>query len=173
MRLTVSHIPESGIEEDLKLPLALYDDSPEKKVHVHFKAFKLDGRVFVKGTVASDVPTTCSRCLKTLVFPLNVNIDVQYIPLFESGEGEEKELKSDELDVSFYQNDEIDIVNMVKEQMLLSVPMKPLCDTDCKGICHTCGINLNEALCKCNTEVIDPRLEPLKKLKESLKHRKE
>ena len=51
---------------------------------------------------------------------------------------------------------------LVKEQVLLAVPMKPLCISECRGICSECGINLNEEVCNCGTEKIDPRLAPLK-----------
>jgi len=61
----------------------------------------------------------------------------------------------------------------VKEQVLLSVPMKPLCRNDCAGLCPVCGRDLNEGACNCRKEELDPRLAPLAQFKETLKDRKE
>jgi uncharacterized protein len=85
---------------------------------------------------------------------------------------DEQELAQEELDLSYYDNDEIDIQALIKEQVLLSVPMKPVCSENCKGICVTCGKDLNAGLCECKEDGHDPRLAPLQKLKEAMKNKK-
>jgi len=104
---------------------------------------------------------------------LEIKFRDEYSPVEEIAGTGVQELKSEELDLSFYRNDEIDIGEIVKEQVLLAVPMKPLCDSGCKGICPECGRDLSEGACGCSRKEVDPRLEPLGRLKELMKERKE
>jgi len=80
-------------------------------------------------------------------------------------EGEGIRTKSDDLDISFYKGDRIDLTELIKEQILLYLPMQPLCSTDCKGLCPKCRKSLKDGPCNCEVKEIDPRFEVLKKLK--------
>lgn len=169
MRLTVLSIPESGIEEELKFPITLNEVMLKEDVHVFLRASRFRDKVLVNGRIISDASMVCSRCLKKFSFPLKISFNIEYIPYSHLiAEDDEHELSKKELDVSFYRDDEIDIGDLVREQVLLAVPIKPLCESNCRGICFKCGTNLNETSCECSTRGIDPRLEPLKKFKESL-----
>ncbi len=79
------------------------------------------------------------------------------------------ELKGDEMDTGFYTGSEINLHDILKEQILLNIHMKPLCDENCKGICPKCGKDLNTESCFCEEKDIDPRLEVLKSLLEKQK----
>jgi uncharacterized protein len=83
--------------------------------------------------------------------------------------GNDHELSSDEMDVGYYSDDEIDIKDIVREQMLLVVPIKQLCSSDCKGLCPDCGKDLNTGSCGCRDVKVDPRFSKLSELKERLK----
>ncbi|HDH50082.1 MAG TPA: DUF177 domain-containing protein, partial [Nitrospirae bacterium] len=169
MRLTVSSIPETGIEEEFKLPVTLGEVKLEKDAGVTLKASRLGDRVFLSGRIRSEASLECCRCLKNVLLPLDINFDVEYVLFTGAGaEEEEHELTSEELDVGFCRDGEINIDDIVREQVLLAVPMKPLCGADCKGICSGCGTNLNVGSCECGAEEIDPRLAPLEKLKKLL-----
>lgn len=165
MRIIVSSIPEDGLEEELQLPLSLGDIALKKEVRVLFKASKFGDRVLMNGHITSEAELVCSRCLKNFPYPVKINFNAEYAPYFKFTGEEEHELTKEELDVSFYQGDEINIGGLIKEQIILAVPMKPLCKSDCRGLCLKCGENLNEISCDCSFEEVDPRLEPLKKLK--------
>ncbi|TNF56452.1 DUF177 domain-containing protein [bacterium] len=165
MKLTVSRIPDSGIEEKLKLRISLSDDMPKQDVEVSFKAMKFGERVMIEGRAETTATLGCSRCLNNFSFPVNITFNTEYIPLRETGEESEHELTAEELDVGTYINDQIDLIEVVRGHILLSLPMKPLCNEQCKGICSHCGKNFNEGDCECRNDYIDPRLEPLKKLK--------
>ena len=69
-----------------------------------------------------------------------------------------------ELDTAFYQDGVIDLRQLVREQIFLMLPMKPLCQESCAGLCPVCGTNLNTGSCECSPEWEDPRLAPLKAL---------
>ncbi|RME68679.1 MAG: DUF177 domain-containing protein, partial [Nitrospirae bacterium] len=77
---------------------------------------------------------------------------------------EAHEIHQDEAELGFYKNDELDITSIVQEQILLNLPMKPLCMPECKGLCPRCGMNLNTGTCDCPRTEIDPRWSALKKL---------
>ena len=77
---------------------------------------------------------------------------------------DEREVQDEDLDTSYYRDDQIDLNELLREQFYLALPMKPLCREDCAGLCPQCGTNLNTGTCQCTTEWEDPRLAPLKGL---------
>ncbi|MBI4686926.1 MAG: DUF177 domain-containing protein [Nitrospirae bacterium] len=165
MQIIVSEIPDNGLEYELDIPVALLNEAVRNTVHVYIEIQKFGDKVLVKGNAKTKLQVACSRCLKESPYPLDISFDIEYIPLAEFSDIDEHELRKTELDISFYKDDEISIEELIKEQLLLAVPMKPLCSPDCKGICPECGKDLNDGACECKTEKIDPRLAVLKKLK--------
>ena len=118
------------------------------------------------GGVKTTLEMPCSRCLEPFTVDVDASFDLRYQPLAEQTHSAgEHEVKADDVDAAFYENDEIDLGQLMEEQFLLSLPMKPLCSDDCKGLCATCGTNLNKAACNCTTQWEDPRLAALKALK--------
>jgi uncharacterized protein len=79
------------------------------------------------------------------------------------GEGE-REIAEDDLTVAYYHDGSVDLVELLREQFQLALPMKPLCSDACRGLCAECGANLNRTECGCSPRWQDPRLEPLKGL---------
>ncbi len=165
MQIIVSEIPDSGLEYELDIPVALLNGAVRNDVHVYIGIQKFGDKVLIRGDAKTELQLSCSRCLKESSYPLDISFDVEYIPFTEFSVIDEHELRKTELDISFYKDDQINIEELIKEQLLLTVPMKPLCRPDCKGICPECGKDLNDGACECKTERIDPRLAVLKKLK--------
>jgi uncharacterized protein len=117
------------------------------------------------GTVRTTLEMPCSRCLELFIMPIDQAFDLRYQPHAQnSGEGE-REIEEDDLTTAFYENDEIDLGHLMREQFYLALPMKPLCRADCQGLCPVCGTNLNKGACSCKREWEDPRFAALKKLK--------
>jgi uncharacterized protein len=116
------------------------------------------------GRVASELELPCSRCLEPFRWPVEAAFDLLYLPASaNTGEGE-REVGADELNAAFYHDDAVDLAQLVREQFYLSLPMKPLCRDDCKGLCPVCGANHNHGPCSCDTRWEDPRLAQLKGL---------
>jgi uncharacterized protein len=125
------------------------------------------GRYRLAGRVATEIEVTCSRCLEPYVLPVEADFDLRYVPQTENlGEGEQ-EVGEDDLTTAFYADDQIDLSQLIMEQVQLTLPMKPLCSSACKGLCPQCGTNLNSGSCGCAPKWEDPRLAPLKALKAS------
>jgi uncharacterized protein len=121
--------------------------------------------VAVSGRFSSIVSVECDRCLKTVELPVSAEFRVDYITGRDYESSHAAELTAEDLDVSVFDGESIDVDELVKEQILLSVPDRTLCREDCKGICSTCGADLNASACDCATSDIDPRWEALKKFK--------
>lgn len=133
-------------------------------VDLRFKVHKDKNRYRLVGRVTTLVEQGCSRCLEPFRQDLDVPFDVSYLPLSENAGVEEREVEEDDLSDAFYRDDQIDLRQLMEEQFYLTLPMKPLCREDCKGLCPSCGANLNEVTCKCEVRWEDPRLAALKAL---------
>jgi uncharacterized protein len=97
--------------------------------------------------------------------PVDQEFDLRYQPhAVNTGDGE-REIEEDDLTTAFYENDEIDLGHLMHEQFVLSLPMKPLCEEACKGLCPECGTNLNRGTCDCKPLWEDPRLAALRELR--------
>jgi len=126
-----------------------------------------DGRKFrLAGTVRTTLETPCGRCLEAFTIPVDAAFDLMFLPHSDASDDGEKQLDDDDVGVSFYTDDQINLGDVMSEQFYLAMPMKPLCRVDCKGLCAICGTNRNVTACECKQEWIDPRLEALRNLRD-------
>ena len=134
-------------------------------VALAFDIFKDNDQFHLVGTVRTKLELPCSRCVEPFTMPVDQAFDLRYQPhALNTGEGE-REIEADDLTTAFYENDEIDLGQLMREQFYLALPMKPLCREACLGLCPVCGTNLNQGACQCKREWEDPRFAALKKLK--------
>jgi uncharacterized protein len=130
-------------------------------------------KVRLVGRVAATLECDCSRCLEPFKVPVDAAFDVMFLPAEPSvaappsrGEKEEEaEVREDDLGVSFYKDETLDLGELIREQFFLALPMKPLCQPNCQGLCPVCGINRNRETCSCRSEWVDPRMEALRNLR--------
>ncbi|MFB3816502.1 MAG: DUF177 domain-containing protein [Candidatus Methylomirabilales bacterium] len=122
------------------------------------------GRDFViTGSFSGEVQLVCGRCLDRFRFHAEDGFDL-YCPLGPDPVDEEHELTEDELDVTYVEEGKVNTDQLLRESVLLSLPVQPLCHEACRGLCPRCGANLNQAPCSCVEASGDPRLQVLKKL---------
>lgn len=134
-------------------------------VSLAFDIFKDKDHYRLVGNVKTTLELPCGRCLEPFSFPVEGDFDLRYQPhALNTGEGE-REIEDDDLTTAFYENEQIDLGHLMREQFYLSLPMKPLCRADCQGLCSVCGTNLNLGSCDCKRGWKDPRLAALKALK--------
>jgi uncharacterized protein len=165
MKIIISDIPEEGLDLDLEEKFEAEEIRLLSPVKAHLELTKAHSEIIIAGTLNAGLEFECSRCLKKYRHVMDVPVDVVYHPVKELGD-DRHGLKDDEMDMGFYQDDELDLQELIMEQVLLNIPMKPLCDENCKGICSQCGTDLNTGACSCETKKIDSRLEVLRKLLE-------
>jgi uncharacterized protein len=157
------YTPEQfGANEDFRVvaPITLGFDIFKDKLQ-----FRLVGRV------QTTLELLCGRCLEPFITPVDQTFDLRYQPHAENTGEAEREIEEDDLTTAFYEGDEIDLGHLMREQFLLSLPMKPLCREDCQGLCPVCGTNLNTEPCSCKREWEDPRLAALKALQKQNHHK--
>jgi uncharacterized protein len=105
--------------------------------------------VRIRGRLGTRLEAYCDRCLGSVAIPVEEEFDLCYRPVSTIAREEEVELPEDELEVGFLSGDGIELADVVTEQVILSVPMKLVCQTDCRGLCPVCGANLNVEKCDC------------------------
>lgn len=121
----------------------------------------------VRGEIKSRIAAQCDRCLIEVHIPVESPFDLIYVPGDPgAGQAGERELHDRDLDLSVYENDQINLDDLVIEQLELSLPMHVLCSQDCRGLCSECGADLNHERCRCE-KPIDPRWQALADLKKS------
>jgi uncharacterized protein len=138
-------------------------------VSLAFDVFKDKQAFRLVGRVQTTLELKCSRCLEPFTTPVDQEFDLRYQPhAVNTGDGE-REIEEDDLTTAFYEHDQIDLGQLMQEQLYLALPMKPLCSDDCKGLCPTCGTNLNRGTCQCQPNWEDPRFAALKNLRANKK----
>lgn len=125
--------------------------------------WNLGDRLLARVSIAGEARLECSRCLTAFTLPLRLSFEEEFVEgTVPDSRGEEEETGRT---VTAYEGDAIDLSDPLRENVLVELPMKPLCKQACEGLCPTCGANRNEGSCDCvETTTVDPRLAALQKL---------
>ena len=173
MKIIINNIPDEGLKISLHkdgdwfrdlLPEKEKNDFSIQGIDVFCQAKRIRETVFIDGSLETTVTANCCRCLEATHLPIKISFRYTFVPE-KNGSKQEDELSTEDLEYGYYQDDVIDLDNLIFEQVMLQIPIKVLCTDACKGLCAHCGMNLNTASCGCHAEFIDERLAVLKKLK--------
>jgi uncharacterized protein len=118
----------------------------------------------VQGDLGVTVEAACDRCLDPVRFPLEKHFDLVYVPVGEAVAGEH-EVAQSALEVGYYEGGGLSVNDVLREVVLLALPMQLVCEEACKGICPVCGQNRNQRDCGCRTQPVDDRWNKLKLLR--------
>ena len=170
MLIEVSKIPPEGLhlalpaeELDLGNSAGLWEGPASVRAELYLGR---SGRgLLIGGTFVGDVVLICSRCLESFRFQAQDRFDLYCALGLQAPEGEERELAVDELDVTYIEEGRINTDHLLRENVLLGLPVQPVCREDCRGLCSRCGANLNLGSCGCQESHLDPRLAILRKLR--------
>ena len=121
------------------------------------------------GKVETEVEFACARCLEPVRLPVDRDFELLYRPQGADKTKEEAAVSKGETEISYYEGDGLLLEDVVREQVLLAIPYRALCQENCKGLCPTCGRNLNSGMCDCKEAQPDPRWNALGDLREKLK----
>ena len=116
-----------------------------------------DGEVRVQGSYQVEMASQCDRCLGRARFALDAGFDLFYRPASVIAKDEEVAIDAGEAEIGFYQGGGMELEDILREQVLLALPMQRVCSDVCKGICPACGKNRNETECGCSLEPRDDR----------------
>jgi uncharacterized protein len=149
-----------------ELDLAGHDFSLQQPPRVSGRLDRTGLGVHLRGELEGAVEVPCDRCLREVVIPVHRNLDLFYTPDDPlAGRSGETELQPRDLDFAIYEHEAIDLDELVREQMALSLPTRVLCREDCRGLCSQCGADLNIETCQCQPPM-DPRWQALADLKD-------
>ena len=123
-----------------------------------------DGEVRIRGQYSVEMAAECDRCLGRASCALNAGFDLYYRPMSVIAKDEEVEIDEGEAEIGFYEGGGLELEDLLREQVLLALPMQRVCSEDCKGICPVCGRNRNETACDCSMESSDDRWGALRDL---------
>jgi uncharacterized protein len=170
MLILLTHVPAEGLKFEHQyqadeLDLAQHEFSFRQPPLITGRVTILGQETRVKGKLTAQLEAVCDRCLEPVALPVEREFDLFYLPEESYSEAKgETELLERDLDFSFYQDERIDIDELVLEQLELSLPTRILCQENCQGLCPQCGTNLNLTPCNCQTPM-DPRWQALADLK--------
>ncbi len=173
--LKFDEIPEEGLDlnwKEEKASLLAYmeglsgiDFDFETPVQAEAKIRRTGRSVLIIGKVETTLRLQCARCLKEFSSPLSTTFDLTLQPVKEAPSDEDIELGSEEMESSFFEGGEIHLSEIACEQIFLELPYQPLCQEGCRGLCPTCGTDLNLSPCECVKEEFPSGFSGLKKLK--------
>ena len=173
MQINISNIPEEGLNlrfsksgEWFHRSLPMGDDCGfcVQKIDVRCFVEKVLKNVSIRGGIKVGVELECCRCLKKFDFPAEIEFKYVLMPA-DDLKKDDLELTYEDLEYSYYEDDIIDLGQIVVEQIVLQVSVKPLCNVSCKGLCPVCGINLNIDKCDHETQQISSSFAALKNFK--------
>jgi uncharacterized protein len=186
MKILFEEIPDDGLSLERELGLEYLGQvlggegpeigfSPAAPARLAARFDKVGDKLLLKGRAQVGVKGSCKRCLAEVVLEVPVQFQLNLVPRAspqgpDEGEDrrerrEEGSLELDSADEEPFDGREIDLGGIVREQILLALPMDGLCSETCKGLCPVCGQDLNVKECGCQRTVADPRWAALKNIK--------
>lgn len=172
MKININTIPEEGMSlffakdgEWFRQALADADAGGFSlhRLDVSCVVRKIGQNIYIEGNLEAKAQMPCSRCLEMTEVLLQAPFKYTFCPPPQKIK-EEMELNLEDLDLEYYEGDIINLEQVVFEQLMLQIPMKPLCSESCKGLCPHCGANLNKTSCNCSNEIFDERLAILRQI---------
>jgi uncharacterized protein len=124
----------------------------------------------VAGDFSTRVELACARCLEPVAQNVAKKFDLLYRPQGSDAGREELSVTAAEAEVAYYQGEGLLLEDVLREQILLTLPLRVICKEECKGLCPHCGKNLNFEQCSCAEPLEDPRWAALKEIREKLEH---
>lgn len=161
LRINISKLPEGSHQRSLlTAPGEIGLDSRfTKEVNVEAELEKTSRQLYVRVKFSATGKFTCDRCLDEYERDISSAFGIMYVADGEQGAGGDDEVQIISPDTNI-----VDIGEDVRQFAILALPQKNLCSEDCKGLCPTCGKNLNRGKCECQNDVGDPRWSALKKI---------
>jgi uncharacterized protein len=137
-------------------------------VREHHGKHQLINDIRVAGDFSARIELACARCLEPISTDVAKNFDLLYRPQGIDAGKEELSVTAAEAEVGYYQGGGLLLEDVLREQILLALPLKAICREDCRGLCPHCGRNLNLEQCHCAEPLEDPRWQALKKIRHRL-----
>ena len=123
-------------------------------------------RIIVKGKLQTAIELECSRCDEKFSNSIDISLNEQFLPEGSPELNNKPGQNITDLGIFTYKEEEIDLEEAIRQNIYSSLPMRPMCSEDCRGLCPICGENLNTKKCNCDSKDIDSRMAQFMKFKE-------
>ncbi len=168
MWIRLSEIPPHGVVVSSQTPLKQLGLVQEEwwaagPLRVQLLVTRDERLIMVDGDVGVALQFHCSRCLKECSYPMQVPVHIALVPEGEEAAESRSQLHAADLEQLYYRDDGVETNDVVREQLLLAVPMRVVCRPECRGLCASCGRDLNEGACGCQESPAAPWVEQLKR----------
>lgn len=153
-------------EEDVNRRLAhgpVHEFRVGGAIAVDLSYYRAGMELFFEGRLSAPMVASCARCAEEFSAP-NAR-PFRFVLASRAAADNDGRLRTEDLEFSLYDGDQIDLAPLVAEQLILALPSRALCREDCQGLCPSCGTNLNLHRCGCEQQARDPRLAVLRALK--------
>ena len=158
LKLPVGSTSRYGIDETIDSP-----EGEEVVIQGEVSLLRTDRGILMTGTLNTRIKAVCSRCLGAFDQSLALKLEEEFLPVVDPTTGASLPWSGEDCAFVIDANQEIDLGEVVRQYILLVLPMKPLCRKDCAGLCPSCGHNLKLGSCSC-PPAVDPRFAELAKL---------
>jgi uncharacterized protein len=153
---------------DLRQSSALTTSIHADLVEEHHGKHEVIKDIRVRGDLSTRLQVSCARCLEPVEQVVARSFELLYRPQGTDARAQELSVTDAEAEIGYYRGDGLELEDVLREQILLAVPLKIVCRDHCKGLCPHCGKNLNMELCSCSEPLEDPRWEVLKEIRKKL-----
>lgn len=184
MEFLISDLDREPADFDLELPPGAVDLGDEavqegplatsgraEVLHEHRGPKEVVADIRLRGRFSGHFQVPCARCVEPVHLPLEAGFDLIFRPAGADADATERSITAQETEIGYYQKDSLLLEDVLREQVLLSLPVRTLCKPDCKGLCPRCGQNRNSQLCTCDVGPSDPRWEALAGLRGRMESR--
>jgi uncharacterized protein len=158
------------LAEEVKQRGPLQSSGRAEIVEEHHGKNQIIQDIRLRGRLSAALELQCARCLEPVPQQVKRDFELLYRPLGTDAGKDELSVTDAEAEIGYYQGEGILLEDVLREQVLLALPLKVTCRADCKGLCPQCGKNLNQEQCSCSNEVEDPRWAALKDVRSRLQH---
>jgi uncharacterized protein len=151
--------------EEIQQQTPLKTTGRAELVEEHHGKHQIIKDIRLRGELATSVELSCARCLDPVTQDVNRSFELLYRPVGTDAGRDEISVTDAEAEIGYYQGEGILLEDVLREQVLLALPLKITCREDCKGLCPQCGKNLNQDRCSCVTKLPDPRWSALEEIR--------
>jgi uncharacterized protein len=182
MKFTVAELERQAIDfdeslapgsidfvEDVRQVGVLHTAGRADLLKEHREANNVVEDIRVRASLQTRMEVPCARCLEPVELPVEASFDLLFRPQDADSDSADHSISTSETEIGYYEGDGLLLEDVLREQILLALPAKILCNEECKGLCPGCGRNRNTDPCDCVTTPADPRWSSLQELRSQIK----
>ena len=186
MEFRIIDLEKEPIDFNLELPPGAVDLGTEARqqgplavsgsaevLHEHRGPRDVVADIRLRGQFDGRFQVPCARCVEPVEIPLAADFDLIFRPAAADSEATERSITAQETEIGYYLKDSLALEDVLREQVLLSLPVRTLCKPDCKGLCPRCGADRNSQPCSCDEGPSDPRWTALAGLRSRIESKED